>query len=66
MAVLIAFLALYVLVTGWFFIALMRWTLRTERGRCACGGGLGKGSFTFTHGDRMCYPSAEGLAPLSR
>ncbi len=61
MAVLIVFLTLYALVMGWFFIALLRWTLRTEHGRCACGGTLGKGAFAFTHGDKMCYPTAEGL-----
>jgi hypothetical protein len=66
MAVLFAFLALYAFVMGWFFIALLRWTLRTERGQCACAGTLGKGIMAFTHGDKMCYPAAEGLQPLSR
>jgi hypothetical protein len=66
MVALIAFLGLYLLATGIFFIALMRWTIRTERGACACRGTLGQGSFAFTHGSQMCYPAVEGLHPLSR
>jgi hypothetical protein len=66
MGVLIVFLALYALVTGWFFIALMRWTLRSERGGCACRGSLGNGQIAFTHADKMCYPAVEGLHPLTR
>ena len=66
MGVLIVFLALYALVAGWFFIALMRWTLRTQRGGCACGGSLGNGLIAFTHAEKMCYPAAEGLHQLTR
>ncbi len=66
MAVLIPFLILYALVTGWFFIALLRWTVRSERGGCACSGSLGGGTYAITHGAQMCYPSAEGLHPLTR
>ena len=66
MTVLIAFLGVYLLVTSIFFIALVRWTIRTERGSCACGGKLGLGTFAFTHSDKMCYPAVEGLQPLSR
>lgn len=66
MAVLIVFLGLYLLVTGIFFIALLRWTLRTERGGCACRGTLGNGSVAFTHGAKMCYPAVEGRHPLTQ
>lgn len=67
MAVLIVFLGVYLLVTGVFFIALLRWTLRTEGGgACSCRGALGRGAFAFTHGPKLCYPAVEGLHPLSR
>jgi hypothetical protein len=61
MAALIIFLALYALVTMWFFVALMRWTIRSQR-RCACGGAMREGAFSVLHGTRMCYPSAEALS----
>jgi hypothetical protein len=63
MAVLITFLALYALVMMWFFVALLRWTLRSERGGCACGGSLGSG-LMMIHGSTSCYPAAEGLRPV--
>lgn len=67
MAVLIVFLGLYLLVTGVFFIALLRWTLRTERGgACSCKGTLGQGALAFTHAPTVCYPAVEGLYPLRR
>jgi hypothetical protein len=59
MAALITFLALYALVTMWFFAALVRWTIRSER-RCACGGSMGSG-FAMIHGTKSCYPAAEGV-----
>lgn len=66
MAALIGFLAIYALVMAWFFIALVRWTIRNERGGCACRGSLGSAQFAFTHGPQMCYPAAEALHPLTR
>lgn len=62
MAVLIAFLAVYALVTVSFFVALLRWTVRSERG-CACGGGMG-GRFAMVHGAKSCYPAAESLSAV--
>ena len=59
MAALIVFLALYALLTMGFFIALLRWTIRSERS-CSCGGALG-GSFAMVHGVTSCYPAAEAL-----
>jgi hypothetical protein len=61
MAALITFLALYALVTIWFFVALLRWTIRSER-RCACGGAMREGVFGVVHGPRTCYPSAEAVS----
>lgn len=54
----IIFLTAYAAATTIFFIALLRWTIRKERG-CAC-----KGSFevvNFVHTPKMCYPRAEAL-----
>lgn len=62
MAVFFGFLALYALVTMWFFVVLLRWTIRSER-TCACGGTMGA-RFAMIHGTKSCYPVAEGLRPV--
>lgn len=62
MAALITFLALYALVTMWFFVALVRWTIRSER-TCACGGAMGD-RFAMVHGTKSCYPAAESLRAI--
>ena len=58
MVAFIAFLAVYFVVCSWFFIALLRWTIRTERG-CSCHGSFG--ATDFVHTPKMCYPTAESL-----
>lgn len=60
MVAFIAFLAVYFIACSWFFIALLRWTIRTERG-CACHGSFG--NVNFVHSAKMCYPRAESLSP---
>lgn len=57
---LIVFLGLYSMVMAWFFVALVKWTVRSERG-CACRGSLGSGRFDILHGPKMCYPMLEAL-----
>lgn len=61
MALLITFLTLYALITGWFFVALLRWTVRSERS-CACGGALG--NLAMIHGAKSCYPAVESLRAI--
>ena len=50
---------MYALVTMSFFIALVRWTIRSER-QCSCGGVLGR-DYAMIHGVTSCYPAAEAL-----
>lgn len=57
----IIFLSLYAAATVVFFIALVRWTFRRERG-CACGGSFE--ILKFVHTPEMCYPRAEALTNL--
>ncbi len=62
MVALMFFLALYAVVMVWFFVALMKWTIRSERG-CACRGALSGARFDILHGPKTCYPMLEALAP---
>ena len=59
----IIFLSAYAAATVVFFIALLRWTIRKERG-CACGGAFEL--VTFVHTPKMCYPMAESLTHFSK
>ena len=59
----IVFLSAYVAATVVFFIALLRWTIRKERG-CACGGAFEL--VNFVHTGTMCYPRAEALTSFSK
>lgn len=62
MAGFIIFLSLYAVATVTFFIFLLRWTFRSERG-CSCGGAFE--IVNFVHGPKMCYPRAEALKTFS-
>ena len=44
----------------WFFVALVRWTVRGER-HCACGGALGSAKLEMLHGPKVCYPAREAV-----
>jgi hypothetical protein len=60
MAAFIAFLIVYVVACAWFFFALVRWSVRSER-QCACGGALGSAKLEMLHGTKVCYPAREAV-----
>ena len=58
------FLAMYAIACTWFFVLLVRWTVRSER-TCSCRGSMKGGLVTFVHSPRVCYPVAESLNAMS-